>query len=73
MQQHLHSKAFALGHEVPKSAPMKKDKMWLALGLFLGMIAVQVGLFMLWHWPIIGMIAVQVGLFMLWHWACYWA
>lgn len=50
MQQHLHSKAFALGHEVPKSAPMKKDKMWLALGLFLGMIAVQVGLFMLWHW-----------------------
>uniref|UniRef100_A0A7S3R255 RCK C-terminal domain-containing protein n=1 Tax=Dunaliella tertiolecta TaxID=3047 RepID=A0A7S3R255_DUNTE len=42
MQHHLHSKAFALASEVPKSSPMKKKKMWLALGLFLGMIAVQI-------------------------------
>lgn len=37
-----HNRAFSLISEVPNSSPMKRNRMWIALLLTLGMVATQV-------------------------------
>ncbi len=42
LSNYREDKAFALVSEVEKSSPPKRSKMWLALGLLIGMVATQV-------------------------------